>query len=184
MRKQITLGLSALAVAAATTIGMAQIRALNLGEMVDLADDAIHGTIVNSQVFRIDDPVDGPELFFTTLTIEGRSMTTGDLTTVDVTFHGGFVSETEGVFNSEAPSKEDCKIGTPVVAFYGWQDNMGGGVASNALMAAHGGLFRTIGAGDAEVVLGRGEGYAISTNIRSNDLAGAIGRLHRAKLGR
>jgi len=58
MRKQLTLALATLSVAVAGTIGLAQIKALTLNEMVDVADGAIHGQIVGSDVFRIDDPVD------------------------------------------------------------------------------------------------------------------------------
>ena len=184
MRKQLTLGLATLSVAVAGTIGLAQIKALTLNEMVDVADGAIHGQIVGSDVFRIDDPVDGPELFYTTIRIEGRSLMSGDLTTVDVTYHGGFVSDTEGVYNSEAPSKDDTESGSPVVVFYKWQDNMGGGVSANALVASHGGLFRTIGSGSVETVLGRGEGYAVNNNIRLTDLESAVAKLHQAKIGR
>ncbi len=184
MRKQLSIGLAALSLTAAATIGMAQIKSMNLEEMVELADDSIHGQIVNHHVFRVDDPIDGPELYFTTLTIEGTSMTSGDLMTVDVTFHGGFISDTEGVYNSEAPSKDDILVGTPVVAFYRWQDNMGGGIAANALSAAHGGLFRTIGGGDVEVVLGKGEGYAVDHNIMITDLSSAVERINKIKSNR
>lgn len=178
------MALAALALSGAATLSLAQIRSMNLEEMVEVADGAIHGTIVNARVFRVDHPADGSELYFTTLTIEGRAVGTGDLTTVEVTFNGGFLSDTEGVFNSEAPSKDDIRIGTPVVAFYSWMDDMGGGVAGNALEAMHGGLYRTIGAGESEVVLGRGQGYAVSSNVRVNDLSGAVHRLHQAKIAR
>jgi len=174
MRKQLSIGCAALSLSAAAAIGMAQIKAMNLEEMVDTADTAVYGQIIDRHVFRVDDPIDGPELYFTTLTIEGRNVETGDLMTVDVTFHGGFINDTEGVYNSEAPAKDDIQVGTPVVAFYKWQDNMGGSVAANALVAAHGGLYRTIGAGSMEIVLGKGEGYAIDYNMMVGDLGEAI----------
>jgi hypothetical protein len=50
------------------------------------------------------------------------------------------------------------------VAFYGWVDNMGGDVAGNALWASHGGLYQVAKAGSREVVLGKGEGYAVASN--------------------
>ena len=174
MRKQLSIGIAALSLTAAATIGMAQIKAMNLDEMVETADSAVHGQIIDRHVFRVDDPIDGPELYYTTLTIEGRDVETGDLMTVDVTYHGGFINDTEGVYNSEAPSKDDTQVGTPVIAFYKWQDNMGGSVAANAIVAAHGGLYRTIGAGNTEIVLGKGEGYAIDHNMMVDDLSQAI----------
>ena len=173
-------GLAALA-AAFCTAAPAQILRLSLEEMVDTADSAILGTITNTEVFRVDDPIDGPELYFTTLTVEGRSLVDGPPATVQITFHGGFISETEGVYNSEAPAKDDILHGNEVVAFYQWQDNMGGSVAANALTAAHGGLYRVLG---GTFVLGRGEGYAIEHNIVAESLEASLGSLYRAKLGK
>lgn len=167
-------GLAALALAAAGTRGVAQIKAYTLDEMVQEADQAVHGQIVASRVFRVDHDVDGPELYFTTLTIEGNLLGEDTAATVDVTYHGGFLSEEEGVFNSEAPVADDVKIGNNVVVFYKWQDNLGGDVPGNGLMAAHGGLYRTVDGPRDSVVLGRGLGYAIDYNVKVGDLDQAI----------
>ena len=145
-------------------VGLSQIKEMTLPEMVADADHAVYGEITKSHVFVVDHPVDGPELYFTTLTIEGRLV--GDQTpvTVDVTFQGGFIDDERGVYNSEAPAADDVKIGNRVVAFYKWMDDMSGGVSANALMCAHGGLYRTMDGPKGTVVLGRGNGYAISSN--------------------
>jgi len=162
--------LPALALAAAGTVGWAQIERLTLEQMVHKTDNAVAGTIVKSKAFRVDHPVDGPELYFTTLTIQGRSLVDSQPLTVDVTFPGGFVSETEGVWNSEAPTADEIKLGNHVVAFYGWIDNMGGDVAANALWASHGGLYRVARSRKGEVVLGKGLGYAIASNLQMEQL--------------
>ena len=101
--------------------------------------------------------------------------------TVEVTYHGGFLNDTEGVFNSEAPSADDVKVGNRVLAFYAWRDNMGGGVAANALIAAHGGLFRAVEGPGGATVLGRGQGYAVNQNVRVSSLETALGTLYVAK---
>ena len=157
------LAVPALIVGAA--LGTAQIERLDLKQMVAKTDNAVLGTITAKQVFRVDHPVDGPELYFTRMTIQGKSLRSGSDLAVEVTFAGGFVSPNEGVHNSEAPSADDTRIGNTVVAFYKWTDNIGGDVAGNALYAAHGGLFRVAKAGGNQVVLGRGEGYAIDRNV-------------------
>ena len=180
VNKKALFGLATLALAFCA-YAPAQIQSLTMTEMVDIADGAVLGTITNSEVFRVDDPVDGPELFFTTLTIEGRSLSDGTPTTMQVTYHGGFISETEGVFNSEAPMKDDVQICNEVTVFYAWQDNMGGGVAANALTAAHGGLYRVVGGG---FVLGRGEGYAVEHNMTTEALETGLSGLYRKKLNR
>jgi len=158
-------------------LGLAQIKKYTLDEMVAEMDNAVYGVIVARHVTRIDHPVDGPELFFTTLTIQGRSLTDNSPLTVDVSYHGGFVSEDEGVYNSEAPAEDDVQIGNQVVVFYSWSDNMGGEFASNALMAAHGGLYRTLQGPSSPMVLGRGEGYALKRNARLGDLEADVTRL-------
>jgi hypothetical protein len=166
----LALPLTAAALLVAATLGTAQIERLDLSQMVSKADNAVFGTIVNKEVIRIDHPVDGPELYFTTLTIEGRSLRNDESLTVDVTFAGGFVDAEHGVNNSEAPSADDIRVGNRVVAFYKWSPNLGGHLAGNGLYAAHGGLFRTFENRGRTVVQGRGEGYAVPTNVEFTQL--------------
>lgn len=153
---------------------VAQIKSFSLDEMVQTADHGIYGQIIAARVERIDSLVDGPELYFTTLTIQGRTLGDGTATTVDVAFHGGFLSATEGVFNSEAPSADDVQVGKRVVAFYRWTNNMGGGKAANALVAAHGGIYRTVETARGPAVLGRGTGYAVASNRYVEQLESAV----------
>ena len=166
--------LVAAAIAAGAVMGTAQIERLNLEQMVTKTDDAVLGEITKKEVIRIDHPVDGPELYYTHLTIEGRSLETGAEKTAVVTFPGGFIDDENGVWNSEAPTDAETKIGTEVVAFYKWSDNMGGDLAANALYASHGGIFRTVKGRKGMVVMGKGDGYAISSNIGLTQLDAKI----------
>jgi hypothetical protein len=178
----LALPLTAAAILAAATLGTAQIERLDLSQMVSKADNAVVGTITKKEVIRIDHAKDGPELYFTTLTIEGSSLRNGESLTVDVTFAGGFIDDQHGVFNSEAPSADDVKIGNKVVAFYKWLDNLGGGLAGNGLYAAHGGLFRTFDdSRKGTIVQGRGDGYAVPTNIKLAELNQQVAVLARRK---
>ena len=166
--------LPALALAAAGAVGLAKIERLTLDEMISRTENTVYGEIIAKKAFRVDHPIDGPELYFTTLTIEGRSLIDGSKITVDVTYHGGWINEEEGVWNSEAPTEEETAVGKRIVAFYKWSNNMGGDVAANYLYASHGGLFRTQDGPKGTVVLGRGEGYAVQKNIRLGDLDTAV----------
>lgn len=168
------IALATLALAAASALGTAQIERLTLQEIVQKTDNALVGEIVDQKVFRVDHPVDGPELYFTTLTLAGSSLVDGRNMTVQVTYPGGFINAEEGVYNSEAPSADDVRLGNTVVAFYRWQDNMGGDVSGNGLYAMHGGLYRTVEGPQGLVVLGRGEGYALDTNRKLADLDSAV----------
>lgn len=157
--------LAAAAVLALAALGAAQIERLDLAQMVQKTDGAVVGTIVGTEVIRIDSPVDGPELYYTHLLVQGTSLYSGQAETVAVTYAGGFISPTEGVWNSEAPTAAETRIGNEVVVFYKWSDNVGGDLAANALYASHGGLYRTAKARNGEtLVLGRGDGYAVDVN--------------------
>lgn len=173
--------LATAAIALAAGLAWAQIERLNLAQMIGRADNAVEGTIIERRVFRVDHPKDGPELYYTTLKIQGVSLYDGSALTVDVTFKGGFISPTEGASNSEAPKADDVRLGNRVVAFYRWVSNFGGDVACNALYAAHGGLYRVMETRNGPVVLGRGEGYAIENNARSADLRQSITALAKQK---
>jgi len=182
MKKTLTaLVLGGAAISAAAVLGTAQIERLDLNQMVQRADDAVVGTIVERNVIRIDHPVDGPELYFTSITVEGRSLSTNQPTSVDMWFGGGFINETDGVFNSEAPSMDDQKVGNQVVAFYKFEENMGGDLSGNALMCWHGGLYRTFESRNATFVQGRGDGFAIGQNVRLDMLDTQIKSLAAAK---
>lgn len=159
--------------------GWAQIERLDLPKMLSKTDNCVVGKIIGSEVTRVDHPVDGPELYFTHLLIEGRSLYTDAVITVPVTFAGGFIAPGNGVWNSEAPKADDIKVGNEVVAFYKWTENMGGDVAANQLYAAHGGLYRVVKGRKDKVVLGQGDGYAIGDNIALGELATSIKTLRR-----
>ena len=180
MRKTPSLWLSTLLLGALGAVSLAQIKSFTLDEMVETADQAIYGQIIGSHSFKVDSPADGDVFFYTTITVQGRTLADAQPSTVDITFRGGFVSETEGVFNSEAPAADDVEVGRRVVAFYRWTDDMGGGTPANALVASHGGLYRTVEGPRGPAVLGRGEGYAVSTNRYVGQLESSV-RLLAAK---
>ena len=176
-RRFIRAAAAALAIAGLSLgLAWAQIERLTLSEMVHRADNCVVGKIASREVFRVDHPTDGPELYFTTLRVDGKSLYNGADISVPVTFAGGVLPDGSGVWNSEAPSADDTALGNEVVVFYKWTDNMGGDVAANALYAAHGGLYRVIKGRKAKVVLGRGDGYAVDANTTLPDLKAAIGR--------
>lgn len=172
------LGLAAVALATSALVSTAQIERLSLGQMVAKTDDSIVGEIVAKKVFRVDHPVDGNDLFFTTITVRGRSLVEGQVVQAEVTYLGGFVSPEEGVYNSEAPTDDETRLGNEVVVFYFWNDNLGGGVAGNMLQASHGGIYRVVKTSQGHVTLGKGDGYAIDKNWKLVELDQEITRLH------
>ncbi len=181
MHFRVPRALTALALIAVAGVGLAQIIRIDLPQMVAQTDDAVLGTITAAKVFRTDGSKPGQvqELYFTTLTITGRSLSNDLPLTVDVTFAGGLVSPKEGAYNSEAPLDTDVKVGLKVVAFYKHVDDLGNGLSCNALYTSHGGLYRVYSQRGEEIVQGRGKGYAISSNWKLEALDTEITRLKK-----
>ncbi len=161
----ISIAASALTLVLGSALCWASIEKLTLPQMVQRIDNAIYGEILSKQVTAVALPDGSGEVFFTTLTIKGTSILNGAQSTVEISYPGGFIDEENGVYNSEEPSADDVRLGNRVVAFYKWSADMGGGFASNALYASHGGLFRTFVSRKGQtIVQGRGTGYAVAAN--------------------
>jgi len=161
----------------------AQIERLTLQQMVEKADGAVRGEVLGREVRRVAHPhPEGGSLYFTTLMVRGTSLVDGSAQTVNVSYPGGFLEGGEGVWNSEAPTDAETAVGKDVVVFYKWSADMGGGFASNALYASHGGVYGVFAArrGGA-IVQGRGDGYAVTKNVRVEDLAQQVAALAKQK---
>ena len=162
----------------------ASIERLDLPALVAQADGSVVGTITARRVVRIDSEIDGPELYFTILTIAGRTLGGDTPLTVDVVYAGGFVDAKHGVWNSEAPSADDVALGNQVVVFYAHTENMGGGMSGNAIYAAHGGLYRTFDARRGAIVQGRGAGYGVDVNVTLTELRARVAKLELERRAR
>ena len=182
MKASFTLLLGAAALLTFGAASHAQIERLNLDQMVQRTDDGVLGRIVSKEVFRVDHPIDGPELYYTSMLIQGQSLKSGEETEIVVTFPGGWIDRENGVDNSEAPTADETRIGREVLAFHKWTDNMGGDVSGNGLYASHGGLYTTfLNRKGNTVVQGRGPGYAIERNVSYTTLKSQVSRILEAK---
>ena len=157
----------------ATPTTNAQVKAMDLTEMVGVCDHGVYGQIIGKKVSRVD-AEDGRILYYTTMTIEGRMLADGTPIKIDVSYPGGFVSEEEGYWHSESPGDDETKVGSHIVAFYKWFNGMGEAHTTNWLYANHGGLYQSVEGPQGSMVLGRGKGYAVSKNIRVTDLEKAV----------
>jgi len=153
----------ALALAATATLGSSAIEKLTLDQMLERADNAVVGTIVDRHVFRADDPQDGT-MYFTTITVKGTSLVNERSVTVPITYIGGFIDEDEGTHTSVTPDPNETAVGKRVVAFWMYNEAMGYGVSGNQLYAMHGGIFPVVQRGTKQLALGKGEGFAIDQN--------------------
>ena len=171
--KLLSLGLASLALALTASSTTAQVKAMDLPEMVQACDHAVYGQILSKKVSRVDG-TDGYPRYFTTLTIAGRTMDDGTAVQVDVSYPGGFLSEDEGYWHSESPGDDETKVGSHIIAFYKWMPAMGGAHTTNWLYANHGGLYQSVQGPKGALVLGRGKGYAVAKNLQVTDLEKAV----------
>lgn len=178
-RSATSLAAVALAALCAAPRGEAKIEPLTLAQMVAKAEGCVLGRISAVEVQRVDHPSDGPDLFFTTLSIQGRSLYDGRELTQRVTYAGGTLTDGTGAWNAEAPSADDVRVGNRVLAFHKWSDNLGGEIAAHALYAAHGGLYRVMNTRKGELVLGRGQGYAVENNRALAEFERDVARLRQ-----
>jgi hypothetical protein len=160
-------------------VAHARIESLDLPTMLRRAEGAVYGEIVAREVFFAPE-ADGPGLYFTRLTIEGVTLEQDHAIRVDVLHVGGVIDEHHGAYVSEAPNADDTAPGTRVVAFYAWVDDLGAGVAGNALYGAQGGLYRAVQGPLGPTVLGRGAGFAVSSNVSVGKLGTAVRTLAAA----
>lgn len=161
------------------TLAGASIERLTLRKMIARADAGVVGEIVAREVVAVPLEEGDVELTFTTLTVDGHDLVTGEEVAVAVSYPGGVLPGDRGGYNAEAPSEDDVRLGNRVVLFHAWSDDMGGGFAGNALYAQHGGLFRTFEDRKGRVVVqGRGEGYAVPHNVRLKALREETRRHH------
>lgn len=175
--------LARLLTAATATIALvgttlACIEAMDLNKMVSKTDMAVRGTITEVRTERsFMDNSDWPRIF-TYLTIEGEDLYTGKPTSVEMAFMGGTHNGVTEVC-STMPAAADYRVGNKVVAFsgkvHGW------GKVERVLWAGYGGIYREVDTRQGAVVLGRGEDFAIESNITINELKAGIAKAVEAK---
>jgi hypothetical protein len=167
--------------AALLLVGTAAIERLDLRQMVGRADGAYAGRIVSSWT-TWNEAEGSAARIFTHLRIVGENLYTGQPADVTVSFFGGDFG-TERQWHADMPTAADTKVGNRVVAFAKWHPTMGG-VGMLGIYAAYGGLFRLENGPRGEVVIGRGEGFAVEKNVTLEGLRADIGRLRAAGQGR
>lgn len=152
----------AAALLAAAVIGIpasAAIKAMDLAELMGITTDAIHGRIVAKSTFQMDRPQAGA--VYTKLTIEGRSLRTGEPMTKDVIFHGSH-DPADWYTISEMPTLQDTRVGGEVIAFYFTSEWRGG----HHYLFDLSGLYRVEQGFGEPAVIGKGEGMAFPENTK------------------
>lgn len=153
-------------------VAFAQIVALDLRGMLERADSAIVGSIVEKSVWS--GPLGSPNttVEFTTLKVQGEDLVRGGEVTHLITFLG---SETRPC--SEMPTANETKVGTKGVFFSKKLNETWGGRADQwSMVAAQGGIFRVESGPKGDVVIGKGQGFAVSENRLMTELRTDVSR--------
>jgi len=157
-----TLLLAPLALGVGASGVLAAIERLDLRQMVQKADGAGVGRS-DSVTSTLHELADVGEHVFTHVRVRGTDFYTGAPADVTVSFIGGRYGDFEK-YCCEQPTAAELRIGNRALAFYKWTPGMGGGEGMNGLCASHGGIFPVLSGPKGDVVLGKGEGYAVSSN--------------------
>lgn len=157
----------------------ADVMALDLKTMVQKhADVAVVGTIeaVTYSEFPLDD---GSPAGYTNLLVKGENLYTGKPETVTASFVGGFI-DGQRVYSAEEPSAAEVRVGRRVVVFTAtWPSK--GNAPPRCLVAQHAGIFSVQPGPQGEVVLGKGEGFAIDRNVLLASLKAQAAELWRTR---
>jgi hypothetical protein len=147
---------------------------LDLPQMVERVDGAVAGRIVEAWT-TWHEMTHTKARVYSHLRIVGEDFFTGQEKEVVVSYFGGIFAGVDQR-HPDMPSPEDVRVGNRVVAFYKWSEGMGG-VGMNGLYASFGGIFRVESGPRGEVVIGRGEGFAVDRTRVLSELRGEVATL-------
>lgn len=149
-------------------VGSACIEELDLGKMVSKTDYAVQGSITDVHSVQFTPQGEEDPIIYTVVTVEGEDLYSGQQVTREAAFVGGsFEGRTMTVTSMPAPS--EYRLGNDVVLFSGPVEGWGPEI-DHCVYASMGGIFRTVDTKKGDVVLGKGEGFAIDQNLLVSDL--------------
>ena len=158
----------------------ASIKAMNLEETLELHTDVVQGTIVSKDTVVLDHPWEGS--VYTRLTIEGTSLLTGETGTTEALFMGSHDPK-DRFFHSEMPELKDVRLGNEVLVMIGRHADVESVKHLNILFNL-GSVYRIERGFGEPVVIGKGEGFAFSGNVRLTQARTAIEETHQAILAK
>ncbi len=150
---------------------VAGIKAMTLPELMELTQDTMLVTILDKTTEPI--VVNEERWVFTKMTVAGESLRTGEAVSTDLHFWGSH-DPTDRFTISEMPTLQDTRVGTRVVVFTNNDDRFDGRTFVNHLAA----IFRVESAFQTEVVMGKGEGAAVSKNAKLSDVRTQVRDTH------
>ena len=166
------LALAALGAAVLAVPTIAAVKAMTLSELMGITTDTVHVHILAKTTFRSDWPMTG--VVWTKLTVQGESLRTGEPVTTDLVFLGSHDPK-DNYGTSEMPTLQDTRVGGEAVIFFGKMDGMPGNpnVAYNLAC-----VYRVEKGFGTPVVIGKGDGFAWSENLKLSDAGDQVRKTH------
>ena len=163
----VALGLALVAVPA-----IASIKAMTLKELMTVTTDVVDVHILAKDSFKLDWPMEGA--VYTRLSVEGVSLRTQEPVKTDIVFLGSH-DPADQFGTSEMPTLQDTRVGSQAVIFFGKDQDIPGRL--NVAYGLHC-IYRVEEAFGAPVVIGKGEGFAFTENLKLDDVRTQVRAAH------
>lgn len=145
---------------------LASVVSLDLRQMLERADSAVIGTVTEKKTWEGTIANYPAALDFTTIVVDGEDLVSGKTIKREITYLG---SDAKPV--SEMPAEAETRVGTRALFFsVAMPGDWGGRQNQNSLVAAQNGVFHIEGGPKGDVVIGKGKGAAVDTNIFESEL--------------
>ena len=164
----------AMAVVLLAAGGLAAIKAMSLSELMAITTDAAHVHIVAKSTFRMDYPL--PDAAWTKLSVVGESLRTGAPVKADLVFMGSH-DPNDRYTMSEEPTLQDTRVGGEAVVFW-YDDPDMPAVAGGHRIFDLSGVYRVETGFGTPVVIGKGDGFAWSENLKLSDAGEQVRKTH------
>lgn len=162
----------ALGVALVAVPAIASIKAMTLKELMGITTDVVDAHITAKQSFKLDWPMEGA--VYTRLSIEGVSLRTQQPVKTEVVFLGSH-DPADQFGTSEMPTLQDTRVGTEAIIFFAKDQDIPGRLN---LVYGLDCVYRVEQAFGAPVVIGKGEGFAFSENLKLEDARTQVRATH------
>jgi len=164
----------ALAVVLLTAGALAAVKALTLSELMAITTDAAHVRIVAKSTFHMDYPL--PDAVWTRLSVVGESLRTGEPVKADLVFMGSH-DPADRYTMSEEPTLQDTRLGNEAVIFW-WDDPDMPAIGGGHRIFDLSGVYRIEPGFGTPVVMGKGDGFAWSENLKLADARDQVRKTH------
>lgn len=162
----------ALGVALVAVPAIASIKAMTLKELMSVTTEVVDVRILSKDSVKLDWPMEGA--VYTRLSVEGTSLRTQEPVKTDVFFLGSH-DPADQFGTSEMPTLQDTRVGSQAVIFFGKDQDIPGRL--NVAYGLHC-IYRVEEAFGAPVVIGKGEGFAFTENLKLADVRTQVRAAH------